>query len=125
MGAKRLVDELFLGRDPLGEDAMRGVPEIEVDKGMTHVSARDIDMVLEVAPQPLTFWLELGAFEGGSAILAAQRVIVAHSAHAAAAADADARTVGSVTEATAYDTSVVAVDTFLGDKHVLWGSPPE
>ncbi|CAE7189706.1 unnamed protein product, partial [Symbiodinium necroappetens] len=49
------------------------------------------------AVQPVSFWLELGAFEGGSAILTAQRV----NLHG-------------------LNTSVVAVDTFLGDAHVIW-----
>lgn len=58
-------------------------------------------MVLAMARQPVTFWLELGAFEGGSAIRTAQR--------------AERRSPGQ--------TSVVAVDTFLGDARTLWLRP--
>eukprot|EP00421_Protoceratium_reticulatum_P037158 CAMPEP_0168463622 /NCGR_PEP_ID=MMETSP0228-20121227/55153_1 /TAXON_ID=133427 /ORGANISM="Protoceratium reticulatum, Strain CCCM 535 (=CCMP 1889)" /LENGTH=263 /DNA_ID=CAMNT_0008479089 /DNA_START=81 /DNA_END=869 /DNA_ORIENTATION=+ len=75
---------------------------------MTHVSRKDIDMVLKLAPQPVSLWLELGAFEGGSAILAARRAELRSQAAGAAA-----------------ETCIVAVDTFLGDLRVLWEQPPE
>mmetsp|Transcript_104835 Transcript_104835/g.333610 ORF Transcript_104835/g.333610 Transcript_104835/m.333610 type:complete len:368 (-) Transcript_104835:78-1181(-) len=105
---KLLVDELFLGQDPLEAPAGAAVlAALGPDEQMTHVSPRDIDAVLELAPQPVSFWLELGAFEGGSAILAGRR----------AAARAGA--------AGASETCVVAVDTFLGDLRVLWEQPPD
>ncbi|CAK0864307.1 unnamed protein product [Prorocentrum cordatum] len=109
--AKALIDELFLGIDPLLAEASPNSVESAMppDKGMTHVSANDIDMVLEMAVQPVLLWLELGAFEGGSAILTARRA----EARAAASAALDART------------TVVAVDTFLGDRKVIWERPPE
>ncbi|CAE7349492.1 unnamed protein product [Symbiodinium sp. CCMP2592] len=91
-----LVEELYLGRDPMLAPLPEEKPR-DYDRGMTHVSRRDIDMVLFSAVQPVSFWLELGAFEGGSAILTAQRV----NLHG-------------------LNTSVVAVDTFLGDAHVIW-----
>merc|ERR1711862_532103 len=73
------------------------------------VNARDIDMVLQVAPQPVTFWLELGAFEGGSAILTAKQITEY------ARSQQDPITNG---------TCVVSVDTFLGDLRVLWEKKP-
>eukprot|EP00435_Cladocopium_sp_Y103_P042751 s444_g11.t2 len=121
--AKILVDELFLGSalgqyfwDPRVRHVSCTAPEfgrndpmaifeeedLVVDKGMTHVSAKDVDMVLAVAPQPVTFWLELGSFEGGSAIVASEQILL-HG----------------------LNTSVVAVDTFLGDHRVLWERSPE
>ncbi|CAJ1384009.1 unnamed protein product [Effrenium voratum] len=63
---------------------------------------KDVDLVLAVAPQPVTFWLELGSYEGGSAIVTAKRVA-----------------------AQKLETSVIAVDTFLGDARVLWERDPE
>lgn len=98
---RTLVDELFLASDPM-DTGLRDVRET-LDQQMTHVSAKDIDMVLAVAPQPVSFWLELGAYEGGSAILAARR--------------AENHERGA--------TAVVAVDTFLGDARTLWLRPPE
>eukprot|EP00933_Yihiella_yeosuensis_P006757 TRINITY_DN111532_c0_g1_i1.p1 TRINITY_DN111532_c0_g1~~TRINITY_DN111532_c0_g1_i1.p1 ORF type:complete len:390 (+),score=66.20 TRINITY_DN111532_c0_g1_i1:59-1171(+) len=102
--ARLFVEKQFLGRDPM----LASIPEkelaMEPQEGMTHVSARDIDMVLELAPQPLTFWLELGAFEGGSAIRTAQRIALAKKTK---------------------ETSVIAVDTFLGDVRVLWEASDE
>merc|ERR1719329_2132613 len=81
---------------------MRDVRET-LDEQMTHVSAKDVDMVLAFAPQPVGFWLELGSYEGGSAILAARR--------------AERHQSGL--------TTVVAVDTFLGDARTLWLRTPE
>lgn len=109
--AKALIDELFLGIDPLLAEISQNSAESvgPPDEDMTHVSPKDIDMVLEMAAQPVLLWLELGAFEGGSAILTARRA----EARAAASAALDART------------TVVAVDTFLGDRKVIWERPPE
>lgn len=107
--ARILIEELFLGNDPMQHFASGLVEAARpVDEHMTHVSPKDVDMVLASALQPVTFWLELGSFEGGSAILAAQR--------------AKAR---ASQEGMQLQTTVVAVDTFLGDFHVLWGRPPE
>mmetsp|Transcript_5851 Transcript_5851/g.16637 ORF Transcript_5851/g.16637 Transcript_5851/m.16637 type:complete len:388 (-) Transcript_5851:212-1375(-) len=103
-----LVAELFLGRNPLHFGEFDVDPLMPTEE-MTHVSPRDVDMVLELAPQPVSFWLELGAFEGGSAILVAQR----------------AKLRGSASAAGPERTAVVAVDTFLGDVRVLWERPPE
>ena len=97
--AKILVDELFLGNDPM---AVFEEEELVVDKGMTHMSPKDVDMVLAAAVKPVTFWLELGSFEGGSAIIASEQILM-HG----------------------LNTSVVAVDTFLGDTRVLWERAPE
>lgn len=98
---RALVEELFLTSDPM-KTGMRDVRET-LDEQMTHVSAKDIDMVLAFAPQPVSFWLELGSYEGGSAILAARR--------------AERHQSGV--------TTVVAVDTFLGDARTLWLRTPE
>mmetsp|Transcript_66856 Transcript_66856/g.157523 ORF Transcript_66856/g.157523 Transcript_66856/m.157523 type:complete len:339 (-) Transcript_66856:46-1062(-) len=94
-----LVQDLFLGRDPL---AAPSTEPSSLEKGMTHVSGKDIDMVLQQAVQPVNFWLELGSYEGGSAILTAKRLILA-----------------------GINASVIAVDTFLGDDRVLWLQKPE
>lgn len=99
--ARTLVDTLFLGSDPMVV-GLRDTRQT-LDEQMTHVSGKDIDMVLSVAPQPVSFWLELGAYEGGSAILTARRA----EQHLAGA------------------TAVVAVDTFLGDARTLWLRTPE
>lgn len=99
--ARTLVDDLFLASDPM-DTGLRDVPAT-LDQQMTHVSAKDIDMVLASAPQPVSFWLELGAYEGGSAILTARRA----ENHQSGA------------------TAVVAVDTFLGDARTLWLRTPE
>ena len=69
---------------------------------ITQVKASDVDLALEVAPKPLTFWLELGAFEGGSAILTAERILLKR-----------------------LNTSVITVDTFIGDYGSLWVRIPE
>jgi len=95
---RTLVESLFLGADPLGG----GHREEEPHGGMTHLFARDLDMVFQFAPKPLNFYLELGSYEGGSAILTAR--------HAA--------------ERGIRDLTVVAVDTFIGDLWVLWEVEP-
>eukprot|EP00747_Dinoflagellata_sp_TGD_P213744 gnl/TRDRNA2_/TRDRNA2_86661_c0_seq1.p1 gnl/TRDRNA2_/TRDRNA2_86661_c0~~gnl/TRDRNA2_/TRDRNA2_86661_c0_seq1.p1 ORF type:complete len:375 (+),score=54.73 gnl/TRDRNA2_/TRDRNA2_86661_c0_seq1:101-1225(+) len=105
--AHTLVEELFLGRDPLAETAGLQDVDVHLDEGMTHVNYRDIDMVLEMAPQPVSFWLELGAFEGGSAVLTAER----------------AKAKSSASHTAPSEVSIVAVDTFLGDARVLWERP--
>lgn len=107
--AKTLIDELFLGFDPLLAALPPSFAESArpPDQHITRVSPDDIDMVLEMAAQPVLLWLELGAFEGGSAILTARR-----AAARAAKAPFDART------------TVVAVDTFVGDRNVIWTRPP-
>ncbi|CAK9058067.1 unnamed protein product [Durusdinium trenchii] len=95
--AQQLLDELFLGNDPMLDFEYE---DLVPDTSMTHMSAKDVDLVLSVAKP--SFWLELGSFEGGSAIVASERIL-AHG----------------------LNTSVVAVDTFLGDVRVLWERPPE
>jgi len=110
--ARTLVEELFLGADPMLAPLPPHLASMTPDGEMTHVSSRDIDMVLEFAPKPLSFWLELGAFEGGSAILTAQRV----------EARRDDRTAAD--KSVEDETSIVAVDTFLGDIRVLWERTP-
>jgi len=74
--AQTLIDDLYLGLDPLAEvgGCVAEGAGVSLDESMTHVSARDIDVVLQLAPEPLTFWVELGSYEGGSAILAAKRI---------------------------------------------------
>eukprot|EP00929_Paragymnodinium_shiwhaense_P045466 TRINITY_DN23231_c0_g3_i1.p1 TRINITY_DN23231_c0_g3~~TRINITY_DN23231_c0_g3_i1.p1 ORF type:complete len:388 (-),score=59.31 TRINITY_DN23231_c0_g3_i1:75-1238(-) len=101
--AQKLIDSLFLGNDPMDAPSQHSA---DMDVGMTHVSGKDISMVLSHCVQPVTFWLELGAFEGGSAILTAKNI--------------KAKTGGGKKGVTAPATSVVAVDTFLGDLRVLW-----
>jgi len=126
---RTLVDRLFLGVDPMGAGVAEAASvaqdvELPIDGAMTHVSARDIDLVLSLAVQPVTFWLELGAFEGGSAILTAERAKV----HAV---DAERTKALSMSSRGADDsnldaaTTVVAVDTFLGDTRTLWERPPK
>lgn len=106
--ARTLLKELFAGMDPMEAPPQVGEEGVVAEEGMTHVTRSDIDMVLAMAAQPVTFWLELGSYEGGSAILAAQR-----------AANRTAEAPGSP------ETSVVAVDTFLGDARVLWLRPED
>lgn len=108
--AKTLIDELFLGFDPLLAALPPSFAESTgpPDEHITRVSPDDVDMVLEMAAQPVLLWLELGAFEGGSAILTARRAEAR-----AAKARFGART------------TIVAVDTFIGDRNVIWTRPPE
>ncbi|CAE7409215.1 unnamed protein product [Symbiodinium sp. CCMP2592] len=82
--------------EPVPDVAERIYPE------MTSVTDKDVDMVLFSAAQPVTFWLELGSMEGGSAIVAAQRV----ATHG-------------------LNISVIAADTFLTDVNFLWTRPDE
>jgi len=105
--ARALINELFLGIDPLVGSQRKQSGEVVLDEGMTHVSPRDIDMVLALAPQPVSFWLELGAFEGGSAIQTARRVKERVQR-----------------ERLQVQTAVLAVDTFLGDVRTLWDQAP-
>ena len=58
---------------------------------------KDVRLVLDAAEKPINFWLELGSFEGHSAIFASQGLLK-YGLHA----------------------SVVSVDTFLGDTFTLW-----
>ncbi|CAE7255040.1 unnamed protein product [Symbiodinium natans] len=97
--AETLVRELFRGIDPMLEP----VPDFKEERiypEITGVTDGDIDMVLMSAAQPVTFWLELGSLEGGSAIVTARRV----AAHG-------------------LNVSVIAADTFLADVNFLWTRP--
>lgn len=91
-----LVDDLFLGIDPLQMPWPNVGP---LKDQMTHVSAKDIRAVLASIPEPAGLWVELGAFEGGSAILTAREV--------------KKRGWGD-------KMVVIAVDTFVGDLHTVW-----
>jgi len=84
--------------------------DLEFDKQMTHVSTRDIDAVLSMAPQPVSFWVELGVFEGGSVIQTAKQAKLRDA---------------SLGNAGAPSITIVAVDTFLGDVRTLWERPKE
>ena len=97
--AKTLVDELFLGSDPM---VVFHEEKFIANNLITQVKPADVDLALAVAPKPLTFWLELGAFEGGSAILATEQILKHR-----------------------LNTSVITVDTFLGDHGSLWIRNPE
>lgn len=99
--AQALVDELFFGNDPMSDLKLDEASE-PINPWITHIAPADVDLVLAAAPKPVTFWLELGAFEGGSATVATERIL-AHE----------------------FNASVVAVDTFLGDLFMLWTRQPE
>lgn len=96
--AKALMEELFLG-DPMTTFEAEPL-DAENWHGMTHISDLDVELVLSAAPKPVTFWLELGSFEGGSAIRTMQTILAQN-----------------------LNVSVVAADTFLGDSRVLWEEP--
>eukprot|EP00746_Dinoflagellata_sp_MGD_P132426 gnl/MRDRNA2_/MRDRNA2_66138_c0_seq1.p1 gnl/MRDRNA2_/MRDRNA2_66138_c0~~gnl/MRDRNA2_/MRDRNA2_66138_c0_seq1.p1 ORF type:complete len:349 (-),score=53.91 gnl/MRDRNA2_/MRDRNA2_66138_c0_seq1:35-1081(-) len=100
-----LVDELFLGNDPLLP--VPGNLSSMMDKGMTHMQDPDVDAVLKLAPSPLHLWVELGSWEGGSAIRTANRIKLQSS---------------GLPE---NKTTVLCVDTFLGDLRTIWTAPRE
>eukprot|EP00811_Abedinium_folium_P034445 NODE_7324_length_1590_cov_6.107314.p1 GENE.NODE_7324_length_1590_cov_6.107314~~NODE_7324_length_1590_cov_6.107314.p1 ORF type:complete len:329 (-),score=92.13 NODE_7324_length_1590_cov_6.107314:357-1343(-) len=89
---KILVDELFAGVDPM---AAAGPDLPMLGHGQTHVSKADVTLVLENVPQPVRLWLELGSYEGGSAIRAAEIIKELQSD---------------------IWTTLVAIDPFLGDR---------
>ena len=99
--AKVLLDELFLGVDPMAIPSQEEVA-LNIPNGMTHLQAEDVDLVLAATTLPLTFWLELGSFVGGSAIVTVKQIL-----------------------ARGWNVSVVTADTFLGDRGIIWEATAE
>ena len=94
--AKVLLERLFHGDDPMALFKPERFTDLH-RSFVTHLSLKDVRLVLDAAEKPINFWLELGSFEGHSAIFASQGLLK-YGLHA----------------------SVVAVDTFLGDRFVHW-----
>lgn len=99
--AKAIIEHAYLGHDP-----MKTVPLLpfRVPEGSTHVTAQDVDAAVALAPTPLTFWVEVGSFQGGSAAVTAGRLKEHHRLP---------------------NVTVLCVDTFLGDFATMWSQPAE
>ena len=95
--AQILLDRLFHGDDPMSTFKPERFTDTE-SSILTRLSVKDVRLVLDAAEKPINFWLELGSFEGHSAIFASRGLLK----------------YGLV------DASVIAVDTFLGDIFTLW-----
>ena len=94
--AQILLERLFHGDDPMSIFKAERFTDTE-SSILTRLSLKDVRLVLDAAEKPINFWLELGSFEGHSAIFAS-RGLLKYGLHA----------------------SVVSVDTFLGDTFTLW-----